>query len=52
METKEFIKYLKEHPELRFWQALSNFSGYHYLGYYEDGFKDLFYETKIKREGK
>lgn len=24
---KAFIKYLKEHPEERFWQAVRNFSG-------------------------
>lgn len=25
---KAFIKYLKEHPEERFWQAVRNFSGF------------------------
>ena len=28
---KAFIKYLKEHPEERFWQALRNFSGFHFI---------------------
>ncbi len=31
-KTKEaFIKYLEEHPEERFWQAVRNFSGYGFI---------------------
>jgi hypothetical protein len=31
-ETKKaFIKYLEEHPEERFWQAVRNFSGKGYV---------------------
>lgn len=28
---KAFIKYLEEHPEERFWQAVRNFSGYNFV---------------------
>lgn len=50
-KTKEkFIKYLKDHPEERFWQAIRNFSKYEFiLGYngnFENipvGFRDTFY---------
>lgn len=28
---KAFIKYLKEHPEERFWLAVRNFSGYGFI---------------------
>lgn len=32
MNTKEeFIKYLEEHPDERFWQAVRNFSGYGFI---------------------
>lgn len=27
----EFIKFLEEHPEQRFWQAVRNFSGYPFV---------------------
>lgn len=26
-----FVKYCKEHPYERFWQALRNWSGYHFI---------------------
>ena len=28
---KSFTAYAKKHPEMRFWQALSNWSGIHYI---------------------
>lgn len=28
---QEFIKYLEEHPEERFWQAVRNFSNYAFI---------------------
>jgi hypothetical protein len=31
-ETRQaFIKYLEDHPEERFWQAVRNFSGYTFV---------------------
>lgn len=28
---KSFIKYCEDHPEQRFWQALRNWSGFHFI---------------------
>lgn len=28
---QEFIKYMEDHPQERFWQCVSNFSGYGYI---------------------
>ena len=56
MNTKQldkFYQYCKEHPELRFYQALVNFSGYKFIGHAQsyDGkkFKDLWEERDIKK---
>jgi hypothetical protein len=46
---KSFIKYCKEHPDERFWQALRNWSGYGFIlvsRFFEpcrDGIIDTFY---------
>lgn len=50
-KTKEaFIKYLEDHPQERFWQAVRNFSKYNYIfgGYSPDktDAKDTFYEEE------
>lgn len=47
----DFISYCKKHPELRFWQALRNWSGYSYVLVAQEknskdeyiGLKDTFY---------
>lgn len=42
-----FNRYLKEHPEQRFWQALRNWSGYRDIyarKINEDDFNDTFYK--------
>lgn len=46
-KTKEdFVKYLEEHPDERFWQAVRNFSGMSYIlacdrrGNFTDGMFD------------
>ena len=28
---RSFVRYCEEHPELRFWQALRNWSGYNFV---------------------
>lgn len=30
-DRKDFIKYLEEHPQERFFQAVRNFSGYEFI---------------------
>ena len=47
----DFIKYCKANPELRFWQALRNWSGYPYIYVAKspDDLTDTFYwEEKTK----
>lgn len=58
-DTKdEFVKYLQEHPEYRFWQAVRNFSGYPFVLVSNDlphkGEEDTFYwegRSKPERTG-
>ena len=30
-KAESFLKYIQEHPNERFWQALRNWSGYNYI---------------------
>jgi hypothetical protein len=51
-QTKEdFIKYLEEHPEERFWQAIRNFSGYAFVLGSDilpiEGQRDTFYDEEL-----
>jgi hypothetical protein len=42
----EFYMYCMEHPEMRFWQALRNWSGYGYI--WADAFDTFYWEGKDK----
>lgn len=43
--AEDFYNYCKNHPELRFWQALRAWSGVWFVGISNDGiyFKDTFF---------
>lgn len=49
---KDFIQYCKKHPEQRFWQALTNWSGYNYVLLKElktdEGVDPFFWRSKTK----
>jgi len=40
---QDFIKYLQEHPELRFWQALCNWSGHAFIYVSDACIEDTYY---------
>ena len=44
--AEDLLRYIKANPDLRFWQAVCNWSGYHKVGYAnsEDTFTDLYYK--------
>lgn len=41
----DFVRYCREHPEERFWQALRNFSGYWYI--FAETFENDEGETRV-----
>lgn len=44
---KEFVSYCEAHPDMRFWQALTNWSGLPFVGWainpQGEGFRDLWH---------
>jgi len=57
-ELSSFINYCLDHPELRFWQALRNWSSYKFIyGSYLDKdisnvFSDAYLDDTFHKEGK
>lgn len=47
---EEFIQYLKDHPQERFWQSVRNFSGYYFIyaggAIPDEGIEDTFYKEE------
>jgi hypothetical protein len=47
---KSFVAYCHKHPELRFWQALHNWSGVDAIIYLKDSFEKDTFDWKSKNE--